>query len=120
MTDTGIDHLAVIDLEPLLTSDAHRLVARAGARALGKQSPVAIERIVHFGGGNPLALELLSREWAERGEESVVGSLGQPGSVPSSVLTIPKAIQALVERQTDQLDERARAVLDLAAVRDRV
>jgi DNA-binding SARP family transcriptional activator/tetratricopeptide (TPR) repeat protein len=116
VTDTVIDGLETLELEPLPNEAAALLVARACAKGIERWGPPPVEKIVRSGGGNPLAIELLSREWVESGGDSLAAQLDSLHTAPARLLSIPKAIRAMVERQTEQLDERTRAVLDLAAV----
>jgi tetratricopeptide (TPR) repeat protein len=66
-----------------------------------------------------LALELLSREWVAHGDDSLIGSLDALNALPAPALSLPQAVKVVYERQTQQLDDRTRAVLDLAAVLSR-
>jgi len=116
VTDTGIDGLGTLELEPLPNEASALLVARACVKGCERWGQPPVEKIVRSGGGNPLAIELLSREWVESGSDGLAGQLDSLHAVPTRLLSIPKAIRAMVERQTEQLDERTRAVLDLAAV----
>ena len=75
-----------------------------------------VTTILRLGGGNPLALELLSREWVARGDQSLIGSLDALNALPAPALTLPQAVKVVYERQTQQLDDQTRAVLDLSAV----
>ena len=116
VTDAVIDGLGTIELEPLSTESAGLLVARTSVRGAELWGDAPVEKIVRAGGGNPLALELLSREWVDGGGSSLAGQLDSLHSLPAGLLSIPKAIRTMVERQTGQLEERTRAVLDLASV----
>ena len=115
VTDTVIDGMGTIELEPLPNESAALLVTRACMKGCERWGQPPVEKIVRSGGGNPLAIELLSREWVETGD-CLGGQLDTLNTAPARLLSIPRAIRAMVERQTDQLDERTRAVLDLAAV----
>jgi len=67
-------------------------------------------------GGNPLALELLTREWAAHGPASLLRDLEALNTQPVPSLGIPRAIGAVFDRQSRRLDATTRAALDLAAV----
>jgi tetratricopeptide (TPR) repeat protein len=111
--DATIAALRALDLEPLPRAAAERLVAaRAGARA----AEVPAERIFQAGNGNPLALELLTREWLAHGSGSLLSDLEALNTQPAATIGIPRAIGAMFERQVRRLDPPTRAALDLAAV----
>jgi DNA-binding SARP family transcriptional activator/tetratricopeptide (TPR) repeat protein len=116
ITDAGIETLATLELETLSHDAAAVLVARVSAKGLDRWGEPPIARIVRSGGGNPLALELLSREWVARGNQSLIGMLDALNALPAPALSLPQAVKAVYARQTQQLDDRSRAVLDLAAV----
>jgi tetratricopeptide (TPR) repeat protein len=67
-------------------------------------------------GGNPLALELLTREWAAHGPASLLRDVEALDTQPVPALGIPRAIGAVFDRQSRRLDAATRAALDLAAV----
>ena len=79
-------------------------------------SEVPTARILRAAGGNPLALELLAREWIEHGPESLLRDLEALDTHPVPHLGIPRAITAVLERQRTRLDGTTKATLDLAAV----
>jgi DNA-binding SARP family transcriptional activator/tetratricopeptide (TPR) repeat protein len=116
VTDGVIEGLGTVELDALSAESAAVLVARITARGVERWGDAPIEGIAHVGGGNPLALELLSREWVEEGSNSLTSQLDATRSLPPGMVSIPKAIRTMVERQTEQLDERTRAVLDLASM----
>ncbi len=116
VTDTVIDGLGTLELEPLPSEAAALLVTRACVKGCERWGLPPVEKIVRSGGGNPLAIELLSREWVDNGDDSLASQLDSMHAVPAHLLSLPKAIRTMVGRQTEQLDERTRAVLDLAAV----
>jgi DNA-binding SARP family transcriptional activator/tetratricopeptide (TPR) repeat protein len=116
VTDSGIEALRTIEVDTLSAEAATILVARVGAKGIERWGEAPIAKIVRSGAGNPLALELLTREWVAHGGDSLIGQLESLNTVPASSLSLPQAIRAVVERQTQQLDEKTRAVLDLAAV----
>ncbi len=116
ITDHAIENLSILELGGLPNSAARQLVLRRIEKGEIDRNHVPVDRIVHLSGGNPLALELLSNDWKDRLGSSIVDQLSHFDGVPASEMILPKAIRAWVERQTELLDERARAVLDLAAV----
>ncbi len=116
VTDSSIEALGTIELDTLSVEASTVLVARVGAKGIARWGEAPIAKIVRAGAGNPLALELLTREWVANGGDSLIGQLESLNTVPASSLSLPQAIRAVVERQTQQLDEKTRAVLDLAAV----
>jgi DNA-binding SARP family transcriptional activator/tetratricopeptide (TPR) repeat protein len=119
ITDVGIETLATLELDTLPAESAAILVTRVSAKGQERWGEPPVTRILRLGGGNPLALELLSREWIARGEDSLIGSLDALNALPAPALSLPQALKVVYERQTQQLDDRTRAVLDLAAVLSR-
>ncbi len=114
--DTVIGGLRTIELDALAPDAAAQLVQRWAAGADPRHGEPPAERILRAGGGNPLALELLTREWAAHGPESLLRDLEALGTLPAASLGIPRAIRAVFERQAQRLETDTRAVLDLAAV----
>ncbi|HSD30910.1 MAG TPA: AAA family ATPase, partial [Gemmatimonadales bacterium] len=116
VNDTVIEGLGTVELDALSNESAALLVARASAKGIERWGEPPVEPIVRAGGGNPLALELLSRDWVGSGSDSLVGKLDPLHPLPAGLQSIPKAIRTIVERQTESLAERTRAVFDLASV----
>src|SRR5205085_7682503 len=87
-----------------------------GAKANGRSGDVPVPRILQAGNGNPLALELLTKEWLAHGSGSLLGDLEALNTQPVANIGIPRAIGAVFERQIRRLDAPTRAALDLAAV----
>lgn len=116
--DVALSGLSHIELDGLPADAAERLVRRviAGAGASVPHGPPPLDRILRAGSGNPLALELLTREWVAHGPESLLRDLEALDRLPAPTLGIPRAIRAVFERQAQQLDASTRSVLDLAAV----
>jgi DNA-binding SARP family transcriptional activator/tetratricopeptide (TPR) repeat protein len=116
VSDTTIAALHTLDLEPLSPEAAERMVAAAAATAERSHADVPVARILQAGNGNPLALELLTREWLAHGPSSLLSDLEALNTQPVVQLGIPRAIGAVFERQIRRLDAPTRAALDLAAV----
>ncbi|HUL03429.1 MAG TPA: AAA family ATPase, partial [Gemmatimonadales bacterium] len=116
--DTALPGLGHIELDGLAPEAAERLVKRvvAGDVAAPRHGAPPLERILRAGSGNPLALELLTREWMTHGPDSLLRDLEALDRLPAPTLGIPRAIRTVFERQTRRLDARTRHVLDLAAV----
>src|SRR5437762_1171305 len=114
--DTVIGELRTLELDALAPEAAAQLVQRWAAGADPRHGEPPAERILRAGSGNPLALELLTREWAAHGPESLLRDLEALGTLPAASLGIPRAIRAVFERQAQRLEANTRAVLDLAAV----
>ncbi len=114
--DTVIKNLSRIELEALGPNAAAKLVERllSAGHSQHREPPVA--RIVRAANGNPLAIELLAREWIAHGPDSLLECLEALDTLPTQGLGIPRAIGAVFDRQVERLDPRARSVLDLAAV----
>jgi tetratricopeptide (TPR) repeat protein len=115
-SDPTIEALRTMDLEPLPDESASRLVERARAAAGDGAAELPLTRILRAGRGNPLALELLTREWVTHGPESLLRDLEAVNTQPAAAIGIPRAITVVFERQVTRLDAKTRGVLDLAAV----
>jgi DNA-binding SARP family transcriptional activator/tetratricopeptide (TPR) repeat protein len=113
-TDVSIGLMRSVELEVLSIEAATLLVGRLAASASRSAPPV--ERIVRASGCNPLAIELLTREWAEHGAASLLRDLEALDTQPVPAIGIPRAIGAVFERQSRRLHPTIRATLDLAAV----
>ena len=116
VSDGSIRTLRTLELEPLSAEAAERLVSGIVARAEGRLPEVPVRRILQASNGNPLALELLTREWLAHGSTSLLADLEALNTRPAANLGIPRAIGAVFDRQVARLDGPARAALDLAAV----
>ena len=113
-SDSSIPGMRRLDLEVLPTEAAQHFVNSLVGSAMDSEGPNA--RILRAAGGNPLALELLAREWIEHGPESLLRDLEALDTHPVPRLGIPRAITAVFERQRTRLDSTTKATLDLAAV----
>ena len=115
-SDSSIEALQTLDLEPLSDEAAERLVGARVAKGEARIADVPVQRILQAGNGNPLALELLTKEWLAHGSNSLLRDLEALNTQPTANIGIPRAIGAVFERQIRRLDEPERAALDLAAV----
>ncbi|HKW41664.1 MAG TPA: AAA family ATPase, partial [Gemmatimonadales bacterium] len=115
-TDAAIEALRTLVLEPLPPPAAERLVTVRVTKAEARVEDVPVARIIQAGNGNPLALELLTKEWIAHGSSSLLSDLDALNTQPVANLGIPRAIGAVFERQIRRLDAPTRAALDLAAV----
>jgi len=116
MSDGTIEALETVELEPLPHEAAERLVAARVAKAEARITDVPVARILLASNGNPLALELLTKEWLAHGSTSLLSDLEALNTQPAANIGIPRAIGAVFERQIRRLDAPTRAALDLAAV----
>src|SRR5213593_4476446 len=116
VSDAAIPALQTVDLEPLSPDASERLVAAIAAKAEGGLAEVPATRILEAGKGNPLALELLAKEWLAHGSASLLSDLEALNTQPAANIGIPRAIGAVFARQIRRLDAPTRAALDLAAV----
>src|SRR3989441_422614 len=116
MSDGTIGALQTLELEPLPLAAAEQLVAVRVAKGGARITDVPVPRIVQTGNGNPLALELLTKEWLAHGSSSLLSDLEALNTQPAANIGIPRAIGAVFERQIRRLDPPTRAALDLAAV----
>ncbi len=106
--------MRTLEVDVLPAEAAERLVRQLAAAAEQPDPPT--DRILRVSGGNPLAIELLTREWAAHGPASLLRDLEALNTQPVPSLGIPRAIGAVFDRQSRRLDAATRAALDLAAV----
>ena len=116
ISDGAIEALQTLELEPLPAEPAERVVAARVAKADARIADVPVARILQAGNGNPLALELLTKEWLAHGSSSLLSDLEALNTQPAANIGIPRAIGAVFDRQIRRLDAPTRAALDLAAV----
>src|SRR5213593_583254 len=116
ISDGAIEPLQTLELEPLPPEAAERLVVARVTKADARIADVPVARILQTGNGNPLALELLTKEWLAHGSSSLLSDLEALNTQPAANIGIPRAIGAVFERQVRRLDPPTRAALDLAAV----
>ncbi len=116
VSDATVPALQPLELDLLTPDAAERLVSAVAAQREGWAGELPSERILRAGNGNPLALELLTREWVAHGSGSLLADLEALNTQPVATLGIPRAIVAVFERQRQRLDAANRAALDLAAV----
>ncbi len=118
VSDTTVQALQGLELEPLSAEAAERLVTAlaVGADAKIKVGDLPTSRILQAGNGNPLALELLTKEWVAHGSTSLLSDIEALNTQPVANIGIPRAIGAVFDRQIRRLDATSRAALDLAAV----
>ena len=114
--DASVEAMRTLELEPLPAAAAEQLVAALVLKADGRIGDVPVPRILQAGNGNPLALELLTKEWLAHGSGSLLSDLEALNTQPVANIGIPRAIGAVCERQIRRLDPPLRAALDLAAV----
>jgi len=113
-SDQAITTLRTLELGILPGEATAELVKRL-TRTMGKSDP-PVERIAQVCGGNPLAIELITREWADHGSASLLHDLEALNTQPAPMIGIPRAIGVVFERQTHRLEPTIRATLDLAAI----
>src|SRR5690348_11260598 len=116
LSDSAIVGLRTLELEALTDAASAELLRQVTARTEARHGPPPIERVLRSCRGNPLAIELLTREWLEHGAGSLVRDLEALDAVPAATVGIPRAIKAVFDRQVLRLDPKTRSVLDLAAV----
>ena len=116
VSDSSIEAMRTLELEPLSGTAAEQLVAAVVTKAEGRVADVPVPRILLAGNGNPLALELLTKEWLAHGSSSLLSDLEALNTQPVANIGIPRAIGAVFDRQIRRLDAATRAALDLAAV----
>jgi len=114
LSDSTIMPLRRLELEVLHDQAAEEFVMQLLKPSSRIEPP--IERILRASGGNPLAIELIAREWAEHGPESLLHYLETLNTHPAPSVGIPRAIAAVFERQSARQNTTARATLGLAAI----
>src|SRR6266545_1238004 len=113
-SDQSIATLRSLDLEVLPVEAAERLISRLVTTGVKREAPV--DRILRASGRNPLAVELITREWSEHGDACLLRDLEALDTQPVPVIGIPRAIAAVFDRQSLRLESTIRATLDLAAI----
>ena len=118
VSDTTVQALQGLELEPLSAEAAERLVTALAVRADATLKPddLPTTRILQAGNGNPLALELLTKEWVAHGSSSLLSDIEALNTQPVANIGIPRAIGAVFDRQIRRLDATSRAALNFAAV----
>jgi len=116
MSDPSVQAPQALELEPLSPGALERLVASVASQAGGTIQELPTRRILRAANGNPLALELLTKEWLAHGSTSLLADLEALNTRPVANIGIPRAIGAVFERQIRRLHTWARGALDLAAV----
>jgi len=114
--DGTIKALEPLPVDPLSDEAAEQLVAARVSKAKASIAQVPVPRILRAGSGNPLAIELLTKEWLAHGPSSLLRDLEALNTQPAANIGIPRAIGAVFERQVRRLDATTRAAVDLAAV----
>src|SRR5437660_3587954 len=115
-SDSSIEAMQTLEVEPLPGSAAEKVVAALVEKAQREIADVPVPRLLLAGNGNPLALELLTKEWLAHGSSSLLSDLEALSTQPVANIGIPRAIGAVFDRQIRRLDAPTRAALDLAAV----
>ena len=116
VSDSYLKWLQTIELEPLPAPMAEEVVKRHVESGPSAHGTPPVARILHAASGNPLAIELLTREWVQHGPESLLRDLEALNTQPLPSLGIPRAIRTMFERLIQRLEPATRAALDLAAV----
>src|SRR5258706_34137 len=113
-SDDALSGLISCPLDVLSNEAAETLVGALGTAS--KHAELPVERILRAARGNPLAIELLAREWMAHGSTSLLNDLEALDTQPAATVGIPRAIGKVFERQSRRLDATTRCVLDTAAV----
>lgn len=114
-SDESLSGLVNCPLDILSNHAAECLVRRLVVLTNGRAQP-PVERILRAACGNPLAIELLTREWMTHESTSLLDDLEALDTQPVAAVGIPRAIGKMFERQARRLDNVSRSVLDTAAV----
>ena len=113
-SDANIEGLRLLELDVLSRPAADLLIRKLTACATNNDP--AVDRILRASGGNPLAIELLTKEWSVHGPGSLLRDLEALDTQPAPTMGIPRAIGVVFERQSRRLEPGIRATLDLAAI----
>jgi len=113
-SDTSISAMRALEIDVLSESAAQTLIESLTGDPARTVPPAT--RIMRASGGNPLAIELLTREWLEHGSESLLTDVEALNTQPVATIGIPRAIAAVFERQCSRLDWTTRATLGLSAI----
>jgi len=111
--DTTIEGLREVELDPLEATEGRDLISRLVA---DDPREVPVERILNICRGNPLALDLVTREWRARDKGSLLEAIESIDTQPQLAIAIPLAIGRAFERQLRLLDVENRSCLGLAAL----
>src|SRR5207247_11152655 len=106
VSDTTVQALQGLELEPLSAVAAERLVTALaeGADAKIKVGDLPTSRILQAGNGNPLALELLTKEWVAQGSTSLLSDIEALNNQTVANIGIPRAIGAGFDRSVLMAD----------------
>src|SRR5262245_6711680 len=114
VSDASVSAMRTLEIDVLSESAAKGLIARLSDGMARSVAPAT--RIMQASGCNPLAIELLTREWIDHGSESLLSDLEALNTRPVASIGIPRAITAVFERQSSRLDSTTRATLGLGAI----
>lgn len=115
-TDPNIQSLNAVSLHSLESDDAETLVRRLLKNQATDQERPPLKRVLEAARGNPLALELLTRDWMLHGANSLLRDIDVIDTRPVPTLEVPRAIAVVFERQVRRLLPITRSVVGLAAV----
>src|SRR5260370_32564115 len=90
--DASIPVLQTLELEPLASPAAERLVAALVSKADGRIADVPVPRILQAARGNPLALQLLTKEWLGPGSRSLFSDIQPLYTPPAPNPALPRPI----------------------------
>jgi len=114
----GISYLPMIrlDLKPLSETDSDALLRAIAARA-GKTPQLPERRaILSAAGGNPMAIEMLTSDWATHGDAAIAVSIpAMRSEVPAAALEAA-GFDRVLERLLPALPPRTRTILQLATI----
>ncbi|HUK22001.1 MAG TPA: AAA family ATPase, partial [Gemmatimonadales bacterium] len=96
--DSSSGGLGPVELESISSEAAWKLICRFLGENSANPSESPANRILRAGGGNPLAIELLAREWAAHGPQSLLQDLEALDTLPAPNLGIPRAITTVFEK----------------------
>ena len=116
VTDSAVEGLRAVQLEGFAADTGAALVARIRVGLTNMTDSPPTDRILRASAGNPLVIELLTREWAGHGSDAFLRQIESLDALPVPTFGIPFAVRTVFERLTRRLDLRTRGILDLAAV----
>ncbi|HEY6784045.1 MAG TPA: AAA family ATPase, partial [Gemmatimonadales bacterium] len=115
-TDPHNSHLQPVSVQPLPPEDAEKLVDQLARDRSAGHEKLPLNRILDAARGNPLALELLTRDWVLHGDNSLLRDIDVINTRPMPVLEVPRAIAVVFEREVRHLQPNTRSIMDLAAI----
>jgi tetratricopeptide (TPR) repeat protein len=107
---------ATIELAPMPAEDCERLVSAFCPDAAEQPSAATRRALIRAAHGFPMVLELLCRDWHERGDRCLALGLDAMTTDPDASAAPIETYRQLYDRIVESLDTGTRNVLNLAAI----